>query len=251
MSVESTSGPRRDEDIKRQNAELLQADVADLVLFLVGTVLSDTTLASVLYGAMMDWAAEAVEQAGHPQEHRAAGEAVPVYEFTRLVGLAYQDSHLRTNLDSAMLTVEEAARQLAAISPENRAAWAEAWWVYGEAIGQLIEASTSVMRFDDAVRATPTQVAEGMQQWKREVFADDIDQAAQVLQAETPVFAPGSAAAEAYFTLYSLDAEDDDPAVITLPEEGEAVEVIDVVEAASPAPNPASAQSATPPSWVY
>jgi hypothetical protein len=208
MSVESASGPRRGEDIKQQDAELLQADVADLVLFLVGTVLSDVTLASVLYSAMMDWAAEAVEHAGHPQQDRAAGEAVPVYEFKRLVDLAYQDTQVRTSLDSAMRSVEEAARQLASVSPGNRAAWAEAWRVYGEAIDQLIGASTDVMRHDDAVRATPTQAAEGIRQWRREAFSYEIDDARQALNAPDPTI--GRIGADTRNALDFLTSPDDD-----------------------------------------
>ena len=147
MSAEGTSHLRPDEAIKRQNAELLQAEVADLVLFLVGTVLSNISLASVVHDTIMAWATEAVEHAGQRKERRPTDEAAPVYELKRLVDLAFQVTYLRSDLDDAMLSIEDAARQLATISPKSPD-WYRARLVLDQAINQLADASTRLVQFD-------------------------------------------------------------------------------------------------------
>ena len=159
----SRSGP--DEAIKRQNAELLQADVADLVLFLVGTVLSEFTLASVVHDTIMAWATEAVE-AGQRKERRADSEATPVSNLKRLVELGRQDAQVWAALDNATLMVGDAAWRLATIRPDDRAGQAQARRVLGAAIKELIAASDRLMRLDAEARAA--RVSEGRQQRMRQ-----------------------------------------------------------------------------------
>lgn len=170
MSHEGSSHPGPDESIKRQNAELLQADVADLVLLLVGAHMKSilkhlhitlppdigrhiNQLASV-YGTMMDWATEAAqERTGLPQPRRSAGEAVPVFDFKRLNELGHQGIRARAALAGAWRTVGEAAWQLAAISPDDPAGQVEARRVLGAAIKEFIAASARLMQLDAEDRA--------------------------------------------------------------------------------------------------
>jgi hypothetical protein len=164
MSFEGSSHLGPVEAIKRQNAELLQADVADLVLFLVGAYLSDIlqhlhiTLPphiahdidklGAVYDTIMGWATEAVEHAGAEQPHRPAGETAPVFDFERLIDLGSQDSQVQAALDSAERMVGDAVWQLATIRPDDQYAKESARRVLGRAISQLIAASARMMRLD-------------------------------------------------------------------------------------------------------
>lgn len=106
----------------------------------------------------MAWATEALERAGKPQRRSAVGTDGQVQEFERLVDLAFQDNQLRADLGSAMLAVADAARQLAALGPESPA-WDLAWSQLGQAMRGLLDASTRLMRHDNAIRTAATEPA--------------------------------------------------------------------------------------------
>jgi hypothetical protein len=140
------------------------------------------TMPGVLRDAIMAWVGEAAEHAAQPQGRRPAGEAVPVFRFERLLMLGRQDAQLRADLDSAGLSVKEAAWQLAAISPDSPQ-WARAWQALGQAISQLLDVSTRLMEHD-AVRAGGTEPVENLRQSNREIFVSRLDQALREQAAE-------------------------------------------------------------------
>ena len=189
MSVQGSGhlGPD-DNSAQRERAERQLANVSDLVLFLVGAYLSQiipqlsatTPLSPFLYDTIMAWATETLEHAGQPQERRAAGEAVPVFDFECLVELVRQDDRLRTDLGIARLMVENAARQLARAKPYT-AAWYRAKQVLDAAISRLLATSSRLMEHDDAVRASRTDRIEDVRQSNREAFAFGLDQAIRAL----------------------------------------------------------------------
>jgi hypothetical protein len=175
MAVEGSSlGPA--EAIKRQNAELLQSDVYDAVVLLVGAhvnailpqllphfpyTLPPDVVAhhlgklGIIQDTTMALADEAVEHADGPQRRRPAAETGPVFDFERLVKLGSQDAEARSGLDNAVLTVGEAAEQLARAKP-NSQEWYAARQVLDQAISQLLEASARLMRLG-ATHAAATE----------------------------------------------------------------------------------------------
>jgi hypothetical protein len=169
MSVEGSSHLGPDEAVKREQAERLLADVYDVVMFFVSAYADkilphllpyfpytlpadvggrDIPELGIVHDTIMAWATEALEREGVPQPHRPAGEAVRIYEFKRLNELSRNDVKARAGLESARTSVEEAARQLATISPDDGDGLAEARRVLGEAITELITASARLMRLD-------------------------------------------------------------------------------------------------------
>ena len=155
MSVEGSSHLGPDEAVKRQNAELLQADIADLVLLLVGAY-ADRILphlpitpppdgAGTVYDTIMDWATEALEHTDAPAPRRPAAEAVRVFNFEPLMELGRQDVQVRAGLDSARRSVGAAAKQLARARPNSRE-WYQAKQVLDQAVSQLCDVSAHLMR---------------------------------------------------------------------------------------------------------
>jgi hypothetical protein len=169
VPVEGSGHREPDESVKRQSAERQLADVADLVLFLVEASLP-STLSTFMYDTIMAWATEALAQSGKPQRRRAAVTDGQAREFRRLLDLAFQDNQLRADLGSAMLAVEHTARQLGALSPDSPD-WHLVWSQLGQAMRGLLDASTRLMRHDDAIRAASTEPAGTVRAAHRDFFS--------------------------------------------------------------------------------
>ena len=188
MPVEGSGHLGPDESVERQSAERQLADVADLVLFLVEASLP-SSLSTFLYDTIMAWATEAVARVGKPQGRRAAGVDAQALEFKRLVELAFQDKQLRADLGSAMLAVEDAARQLDALGPESPA-WDLAWSQLGQAMRGLLDASTRLMEHDAAIRAAATEPVGSLRASHRD-FLSTFDEAVRAQDAApVPKFGP-------------------------------------------------------------
>jgi hypothetical protein len=204
VSVEGSSHLGPDEAIKRQNAELLQADVYDVVLLLVGAyvnkilppllphfpyALPPDVVAhhlgklGIVQDTIMTWANEALERAGVPQPQRPAGKAGPVFDFDGLVELGHGDAKVRAGLENAEMMVRFAGQQLAAISPDDPAARKHASQALNRAISLLLEASARLMQLD-AVHAAAPEPFESPRLASRYVFAARLDEAIQVPEAE-------------------------------------------------------------------
>ena len=144
MSVEGSSHLGPDEPVKREDAERQLEDVSALVLSLVEAALP-ITLSTVLHDSIMAWATEALERAGEPEERRADGEAIRVFDFEPLIESGRQDTQVRADLDSANLSVEAAALQLAGARPNSRE-WYAAKQVLDQAVSRLRDVSTRLLR---------------------------------------------------------------------------------------------------------
>jgi hypothetical protein len=174
MSVASSSPSEQDETIKRQTAERLQADLADLVLFLVSAYVSgildhlpikvlppdvvrDISKLAVVYSSMMDWANEALEHGGRPPD-RQPGAGVRVYDFEAAAPLGPREAYVGAILMN-IKSIEAAAAQLARARP-NSWEWYEAKRVLDHAIKGLQDASTC-LRPLAAVKATEVPLLAG------------------------------------------------------------------------------------------
>ena len=202
MSVEGSSHLGPDEAIKRQNAELLQADVYDVVLLLVGAYVNNILpqllpqfpyalppdvvahhlgKLGIVQDTIMAWANEALERAGVPQPQRPAGKAGPVFDFEGLVELDHGDAKVRAGLKNAELMVRFAGQQLAEISPDDPTARKHASQALNRAISLLLEASARSMQLD-AARAAAPEPFESPRLASRDVFR--LDEAIHAPEAE-------------------------------------------------------------------
>jgi hypothetical protein len=176
MSVNGSRHLGPDETIKREQAERLLADLYDIVVLLVGInankllphllhipyfphnlpndlVAQDLSKLGIVHDSTIAWATEVLEYTGVPQPRRSAGQAVPVFDFTRLTELSRSNSGVRTAVADAGVSADEAARQLASISPDDPAAQERARQVLGRMVRELIAASAKLMRLDAKDRA--------------------------------------------------------------------------------------------------
>jgi hypothetical protein len=263
MLVEGSSHLGPDEAIKREQAERLLADIYDVVVLLVaayankilppllphfpymlppGDVAHNISKLGIVHDAIMAWASEALERAGVP--HRPVSEEERALHFKRLEELDRQHAEVRAELGSAERMVGEAVWRLAALNSDSPArVWNQVWSELGQAISQLLDASTRLMKLD-AVRAAATQPVEDLRQPNRDIFVSRLNEAIRARETEDP-YDPkiGRVGAATRDVLYGLGATDDDAAVIPVPQAGESVVVVDTVEeAASPVPDPTLAQ---------
>jgi hypothetical protein len=108
-----------------------------------------------------------------------------------------------------MLMVEEAARQLASISPDDPTAQKQASQALTRAISLLLEASARLMQLD-AVQAAATEPVEDPRAVSRDIFATTLDEAARDLEAEaSPEARIGPVAATTRAALYGPAPIDD------------------------------------------
>jgi hypothetical protein len=108
----------------------------------------------------MAWAAEALEHAGVPQPQRPVSKAERTLHRRRLVELGHEDAKVRTEVATAERMVKEAVRLIGALSPNSPTwAWNQVWTELGQAINQLLDASTRLMAQDTEPR--PARFNEG------------------------------------------------------------------------------------------